>query len=180
MNARVHLKRALRQSPWSWRSFAWNAVANLERDLPEEHELWEVLLQGKKINDRGKQKGWFAFWYGLCCHEKQTNLPGHMVVLIARSRIQKATLAKIIEAVWWAEEVREKNKAVMSLAKAKDNIPTTVRMTPARMNGRRRPQWWVQRSLRVPTIGAIMRPESGPATHTTWLMILPDLRPFSK
>jgi hypothetical protein len=56
------------------------------------------------------------------------------------------------------------------------NIATNI--VPKNMKGLRRPQREVERSATTPTMGCIIRPESGPATHTR--EILDFVRPSSR
>lgn len=73
-----------------------------------------------------------------------------------------------------------KTKAANCGACEKKTMPRTVATMPTMMKGLLRPQRLVHRSLRVPTMGATMRPDNGPTTQTLWLITSPAFNPFSK
>lgn len=108
------------------------------------------------------------------------NLLGHIVVLMARSRMQKEHTAIVRAAVRAASVWGVKNMCVILSAFEKASMPKTVAIRPPTMNGRRLPYLLVQRSLTEPMMGATMRPERGPATQTPWLRRMPEVSVFSK
>lgn len=112
--------------------------------------------------------------------KKEENEPGHIVVLIAKSNIQKERTPKVIDIFRCSSVSEAANKEAIVVALEKVSMPKTVARRPPTINGRRRPKRLVQRSLRAPITGAMIRPDIGPAIQTAWLSTLSADKDFSK
>lgn len=67
------------------------------------------------------------------------DVPGHMVVFIAKSRIQNAVIAMTIAVTRCASESGSNRSEARCGAYEKVKIPNTVATIPPIINGRRRP-----------------------------------------